>query len=134
GLQGTRARAPRTEATASGRSLAERPKVLPMSTCPARMRGTAGAIRTMLRVRSPGFSVVPSASLALNRSLNSVRGIPSNSLSISRYIAIDYGSFPHGIRRRGIPAPPGEAGRGVWPLHRHDLTCCHGPEATVLRL
>jgi len=71
-----------------------------MSTCPARMRGTAGAIRTMLRVKSPGFSVMSSASLALNRVLNSILGIPSKSLSISRYIAIDYGSFPHGIRRR----------------------------------
>src|SRR2546422_10324164 len=64
-----------------------------MSPCPARMRGTAGAIRTMRQVKSAGFSVIPSAALALNRVLNSVRGIPSKSLSISRYIAIDHGSF-----------------------------------------
>src|SRR3989442_8021443 len=74
-----------------------------------------------------GFSVTRSACLALIRVLNSVLGIPSKSLSISRYIAIDYGSFPHGIGPPRAPGPPGGARQRVRSLHGPEVSRSHGP-------
>src|SRR5947208_11560178 len=43
--------------------------------------------------------------------LSSVLGIPSKSLSISRYIAMDHAILPHRISRPRNPGSPGGAGQ-----------------------